>query len=139
MKIFLLILFGFLGGILGGMGMGGGTVLTPLLTIFLSISQKEAQAINLIAFLPMSIVALILHCKNKLVKFRQAIPIAVSGIITSVLASIFISNVSGATLRFWFAIFLIVIGVFQTISIFIFKENSKKSNFENKTPKNVNN
>ena len=139
MKIFLLILFGFLGGILGGMGMGGGTVLTPLLTIFLSISQKEAQATNLIAFLPMSIVALIFHCKNKLVRFKQAIPIAVSGIVSSVLASIFISNVSGATLRFWFAIFLIVIGVFQTISIFIFKENSKKSNFENKTPKNVNN
>ena len=126
MKIFLLILFGFLGGILGGMGMGGGTVLTPLLTIFLSISQKEAQAINLIAFLPMSIVALILHCKNKLVKFRQAIPIAVSGIITSVLASIFISKVSGESLKFWFAIFLIVVGAFQIISIFIFKKKAKK-------------
>ena len=41
MEIFLLILFGFLAGIIGGMGMGGGTILIPLLTIFLSISQKR--------------------------------------------------------------------------------------------------
>jgi uncharacterized membrane protein YfcA len=29
-----LIIFGFLAGIVGGMGMGGGVVLVPLLTIF---------------------------------------------------------------------------------------------------------
>ena len=39
MTIFLLILFGLLGGIFGGMGMGGGTMLIPLLTIFLNFSH----------------------------------------------------------------------------------------------------
>lgn len=53
----LLIVFGFLGGILGGMGMGGGTLLIPLLS-FLDIPQRTIQAINLIGFLPMSAVAL---------------------------------------------------------------------------------
>ena len=64
-------LIGIIGGVLGGMGMGGGTLLIPLLTIFLNLPQKEAQAINLIAFLPMSIIALILHYKNKLLKFKN--------------------------------------------------------------------
>ncbi len=57
MQIFLLILFGFLSGIIGGMGMGGGTLLTPLLS-FLDLEQKTIQAINLISFLPMCCVAL---------------------------------------------------------------------------------
>ena len=64
MQYFLFSLFGFLGGVLGGMGMGGGTVLIPLLTVFLNVGQKTAQAINLIAFSPMAAVALFVHFKN---------------------------------------------------------------------------
>ena len=33
---------GILGGILGGMGMGGGTVLIPLLTLFYGVGQHTA-------------------------------------------------------------------------------------------------
>ena len=50
MQIFLLILAGIVGGIIGGMGMGGGTLLIPILTIFLDVEQKNAQAINLVAY-----------------------------------------------------------------------------------------
>ena len=39
-------------GIIGGMGRGGGTLLIPILTIFLSFEQKSAQAINLLVFIP---------------------------------------------------------------------------------------
>ena len=56
MQIFLLILAGIVGGIIGGMGMGGGTLLIPILTIFLDVEQKNAQAINLVAFIPMAII-----------------------------------------------------------------------------------
>lgn len=71
MKYLLFGVFGILGGVLGGMGMGGGTVLIPLLTVFLSVEQKTAQLINLIAFIPMAVVALILHFKNKLVSTKN--------------------------------------------------------------------
>ena len=57
---FLLILVGFLAGVIGGMGMGGGTILVPLLS-FLDIGQKSIQATNLISFLPMCVVALLFH------------------------------------------------------------------------------
>ena len=127
MKIFLLILFGFLGGILGGMGMGGGTLLIPLLTIFLNIAQKEAQAINLLAFLPMSLIALIIHCKNKLIKYKYGIPIIITGIISSVISSFFVNKTSSENLRFLFGIFLIVMGIFQIFSLFIFKKKTKNN------------
>ena len=57
----------FLSGIIGGMGMGGGTLLVPLLS-FMDLEQKTIQAINLISFLPMCCIALGVHAKNKLIK-----------------------------------------------------------------------
>ena len=62
--VILYIIFGIIGGLLGGMGMGGGTLLIPLLTIGLSVPQQTAQFINLVAFIPMSALALIVHIRN---------------------------------------------------------------------------
>ena len=57
MSFYLYFLCGILGGVLGGMGMGGGTVLIPLLTIFCGVEQGAAQGVNLLSFLPMSLLA----------------------------------------------------------------------------------
>ena len=123
MKYFLLIIFGAIGGVLGGMGMGGGTLLIPLLTIFSKLSQYEAQAINLIAFLPMSLIALIVHAKNHLVDFKISISIAISGVASAVLSAIVTNKINSKGLSFWFGVFLIVVGVFQIVSIWIFKNH----------------
>lgn len=137
MRIFLIILFGILGGILGGMGMGGGTLLIPLLTIGLNFSQQNAQAINLIAFLPMSIVALIIHFKNKLVKYKIAIPIAISGVISSIASSYLASIINAQSLSVWFGVFLIVVGIFDIYSLWAFsdKQNDKNNISNNKSLK----
>ena len=129
MKVFLLVLFGIVGGVLGGMGMGGGTLLIPLLTFGLSISQQSAQAINLIAFLPMSVVALIIHSKNHLVRYKTAIPIAITGVISSVFGAMLATKLDSQNLSTYFAIFLILIGLFQFCSIWIFhrKIDDKKN------------
>ena len=47
-----LILSGIISGIIGGMGMGGGTLLIPILSICLGFEQKQAQGINLLVFIP---------------------------------------------------------------------------------------
>lgn len=60
-----LIITGFLSGIIGGMGIGGGTILIPIMTIFLGFDQKTAQAVNLIYFIPTALTALTIHIKNK--------------------------------------------------------------------------
>ena len=116
-------LIGIIGGVLGGMGMGGGTLLIPLLTIFLNLPQKEAQAINLIAFLPMSIIALILHYKNKLLKFKNVGYVILSGLFTCVFGFFIAKNLSGEILKRFFGVFLLILSVTQ----FLFATKDKNS------------
>ena len=121
----LFILAGCVAGVLGGMGMGGGTLLIPLLTIFLGVEQRVAQGINLISFIPMAIVALILHIKNKLIDFKGVILIIASGVVFSVLGTIVAKIIEGETLTKVFGGFLVALGILQLILGF---KGEKKTN-----------
>lgn len=126
MNFLWLFLSGVISGIIGGMGMGGGTLLIPILTIFLAFKQKNAQAINLLAFIPMAIVALIIHIKNKLVDFRVGIPIIFTGVIFSVLGSFLASRLNNDLLQKIFAVFLLLVGLNQGIQVIVSIVNSNK-------------
>lgn len=118
MGIFLLVVFGLIGGLFGGMGMGGGTVIIPLLTIFLSINQKLAQGYNLFSFLIMSIFALIIHYKNKLVDFKSIIWIVVFGTIFCVGGAFLTTVVETTILQYIFAIFLVLLALYEFYKVF---------------------
>ncbi len=107
---------GILGGVLGGMGMGGGTILIPLLTIFYNVNQHSAQAANLISFLPMATVSLIIHIKNKYVVFRDVLFIIIAGILTCVIGYHLAKSMQGDTLKRFFGGFLSLLSVFQFIT-----------------------
>lgn len=115
---FIYALVGIIGGLLGGMGMGGGTLLIPLLTIFLSVNQHGAQAINLISFIPMSIVALIIHVKNKLLKFDYFFYIVISGLGLCAVGCLVSKNIKGDLLSKFFGGFLVILSIVQMISLF---------------------
>ena len=117
LTIVLNIVFGFISGIFGGLGMGGGTLLIPLLTIFLQVEQKLAQGVNLLAFLAMSIASLIIHYKNGYVKAKGTIFIIVFGVIFSLLGSFIVHYVQPDLLRRFFGVFLCVLSLFQIIKI----------------------
>ena len=70
MAWYFLVLAGLFGGLVGGMGMGGGTLLIPILTMFLGVEQHLAQAINLLVFIPTGLIAVLIHAKNKLLDFK---------------------------------------------------------------------
>lgn len=118
------ILAGAIGGIVGGMGMGGGTLTIPILTLFLSYEQLQAQGVNLIAFLPMSVIALIIHFKNKLVDFKSTWVLALIGCLFSLFGALIANSIDNAVLKKLFAIFLIGLGVWQIVEM-IKKKNSK--------------
>lgn len=126
MEIFLGILFGLLGGVIAGMGMGGGTLLIPLLVIFMQFSQLQAQTINLIAFLPMAIITLIIHCKNHLVDFKNSWLIALFGVASSILGAYVTTLVEMDFLRICFGTFLIILGVFQFSKCVVDCEKKKR-------------
>ena len=113
------ILYGFagiLGGILGGMGMGGGTVLIPLLNIFYGVNQHTSQAVNLVSFIPMSVVAIIIHFKNKLIDFKGVFQIVLPGVIFCVIGCYIARAMGGDILKRCFGGFLIILSVFQFVS-----------------------
>jgi len=113
MEIFLTILFGIIGGVFGGMGMGGGTLLIPLLTIFLAVNQKLAQGYNLISFLIMAIIVLIIHIKNKMVDLKSIILLDIFGIAFCIVGALLISVIDSEILHYIFAGFLIILSFFE--------------------------
>lgn len=112
------VIAGALSGVLGGMGMGGGTVLIPLLSIFYSIGQHTAQGANLVGFIPMAIVALIIHFKNKLIVFKDLIKIIIPGLLTCLIGCFISKQISGELLKRIFGGFLIILSVVQVVISF---------------------
>jgi len=104
---------GVLFGIIGGMGMGGGIILIPVLTLLLGESQHMAQALNLAAFLPMSAAALFLHIRGGRVNVRYALKMALFGG-ASALAGAFLANLlNEELLKKFFGGFLILLALFR--------------------------
>lgn len=116
---------GFFAGIIGGMGMGGGTILIPALVLIAGIDPKIAQSINLLASIPMTIFALIIHIKNKNVVLKLVIPIAVFGVLGAICGSFVANYLSSEILKKSFGAFLLAVGCFE-IKKGIFKEKVKK-------------
>lgn len=50
--------------VISAWGVGGGTLLLLVMTLFLGVDQRTAQGINLLFFLPTAASALICHWKN---------------------------------------------------------------------------
>ncbi|MBQ3553361.1 MAG: sulfite exporter TauE/SafE family protein [Clostridia bacterium] len=120
MKILLSILSGLLSGIISGMGIGGGTILIPALTLFLSVNQHTAQGVNLLYFLPTAAISLFVHIKNKSVNFKIAFPIMGLGVLGAVGGSLLALVLKAAFLKKLFGIFLFLMGFYE-----IFKKNKK--------------
>ncbi len=108
-----LTIIGFFSGIIGGMGMGGGTILIPALILFANVDPKIAQSVNLLSSIPMTIFALIIHIRNKNVVFSLVIPIAIFGILGAVFGSFVANYLSSEILRKVFGIFLLIIGCLE--------------------------
>ncbi len=107
------IVFGIISGTVSSLGMGGGTILIFLLTVFLGISQHTSQATNLVFFIPTSIVAILMNIKNKNINWKIAWIIVFFGIIGAVIGSIIARKIPSGNLRKYFAIFLIFITIYE--------------------------
>ena len=102
-------LAGFLSGLIGGMGMGGGTVMIPALTVFCGVGQHVAQVTNLLSFLPMSAFSLAVHKKQGLICLNGLGRLIVPAVITSVFGAFIALILPSAMLRRLFGAFLVVL------------------------------
>ena len=121
------IVFGMISGIVGALGMGGGTILILLLSLFSNFQQHLIQGTNLIVFIPSSIVAIYMNVKHKTIDYNLSIIIIIFGIIGAIVGSLFSFKTESHTLKKFFGIFLIFIAIFECYTFFKQYKSRKKS------------
>ncbi len=114
------VLAGLLSGVISGMGIGGGTILIPALSIFLHVGQHEAQGVNLLYFIPTAAISLWVHIKNRSVNFKIAWPVILFGLLGAVGGAILAGMMNASLLRRLFGVFLLAMGLYE-----IFKKDKK--------------
>ena len=73
MSFFVPIIAGFLSGLIGSMGFGGGGVLIIYLVLFTNTPQITAQGTNLIFFIPCATLATVIYFIKKEIKIKDII------------------------------------------------------------------
>ena len=114
---------GIVGGLLGGMGMGGGTLLIPILSVLLNVEQHTAQTVNLVSFIPTAVIALIIHAKNKMLDKKGTLPVVISAIIFTAVFSYLSTLIQSQLLKRFFGCFLIIFGIVQFVLFIMRKRN----------------
>lgn len=110
-----LIIFGIMSGIITGLGMGGGSILIILLTVFMGIEQHIAQATNLIFFIPTAIISIIVHFKNQNVEKKVGKSLLLPVVIGSTVGAILTLRIQTRKLKKYFGIFLLAVGILEMI------------------------
>ena len=104
-------LLGVAMGVLSGWGVGGGTLLTVGLTLFLGIEHRQAQAVNLLFFLPTAALSLWFHRKKGFIDKEMFRSAAISGTAAALLCAFLALSVDTELLKKPFGLFLIWAGV----------------------------
>lgn len=109
--IIMLILIGLLAGILSGLvGVGGGIIMVPLLVLFFSMNQHQAQGTSLaVLAIPVTALAAFNYYKQGELNIKFAIIIAVFFIIGSFFGSKLALGIDQKVLKKIFACVLILI------------------------------
>lgn len=105
------IIAGFLSGLIGSMGLGGGTVLLIYLAGFAGVEQLTAQGINLLFFIPIGALSVIIYSIKKQIKWKTALFFAISGLAGALLGTFLSGFVGDKWTRIAFAVLLIVLGL----------------------------
>jgi len=105
------MLAGLATGVLSAWGVGGGTLLLLLMTLFLGVDHRAAQAINLLFFLPTAATGLFLHKRNGFLDSRVWRTALWPGILAAAAASWLSMGLDTDLLRKPFGLFLLYTGL----------------------------
>ena len=125
------ILISSISSLLASMGMGGGSLFIIFGLMFLDISQKSLQGLNLIMFITSGFTATMSNFKNKKIDKNTCKKILPGLIIGSIFGIYIASKIKEENLKKYFLIFITIIGLYEIISSLIdirkAKNNSNKS------------
>ena len=107
-----LLAFGVVtGGAAGLLGVGGGTLMVPFLTLAVGMSQHAAEATSLLVVLPTAIVASFFLQRKSVGDMKLALRIGVLGAVGGVLGALLALALPGHVLKLVFALFLGLVAV----------------------------
>ena len=112
-SLFLMFAIGIISGIISGLGIGGGTILIPALTVIYGFEQHTAQNINLIYYVPTAAIALISHAKQKNIETKVVKPLVICGVLGAIAGSLVAINLDNFWLKKLFGFFLLCMGVVE--------------------------
>lgn len=124
------IIAGFLSGVIGGMGLGGGAVLLIYLRVFADTEQIRAQGINLLFFLPIGAVAVAVYAYKHLIKWKTVLKFSLFGVPGCIGAIMLTDIIGGKMLSKIFALILIILGICEIIKGFLLKVKEKRGNIK---------
>lgn len=98
-----LIAGGFIAGFLAGtIGIGGGSVFVPTMTIGLGVSQAVAQGTSLVAIVPTAVVSTVTHIREGNVLRDAAVWMGGGGVFGGIIGALIAVEVPGSILaRVW--------------------------------------
>lgn len=107
-----LIAFGVVAGIASGLlGVGGGTLIVPFLTLAVGFSQHSAEATSLFVILPTAIAGSLVLRRKGVGDLGLALRFGTVGAVGSVLGALLALALPADTLRLVFAVFVGVVGL----------------------------
>ena len=109
-------LIGFLIGLISVMvGLGGGFLVVPLLTLIYAFSPANAVGTSLTTILMTTAVASVYYSKQKKIYYKMGLILTVAAVPGAILGSFLTSEVSGQVLGLLISVFLIVVA-WQVVS-----------------------
>ncbi len=104
------VALGFLVGALGGLlGVGGGTLLVPILVLFQGVPQHVAQGVSLLMILPTGVVGAWSHARHGHV-LRSLLPaLTAGGALGALLGAVLAHRIEATALSRLFAVFLLLV------------------------------
>lgn len=113
-------IIGLIGGSFGGLvGLGGGVVMVPLLTMWAGLSQHEAHGTSLTAVIVTGAVGAWLYGGHGHVSWWSAGWLAASSVVASFVTAQYAARISGPKLRKFFGAFLLVVAVMLLVRTYL--------------------
>jgi uncharacterized protein len=107
-----LVAFGVATGMAAGLlGVGGGILMVPFLTLAVGLSQHSAEATSLVVVLPTALVASLALRRRGIGDLPSALRFGVAGALGAVGGVLLALALPGSTLRIVFAVFLGLVGL----------------------------
>ncbi len=98
------------GWLAGLLGVGGGVILVPILTLLFGVPQHAAQGVSLFMIVPTAIVGAWTQLRLGAVEKPIVAPVAIASVVAAIAAAAVAQKLPGPMLRQLFGILLVVIG-----------------------------